>query len=495
MTTGHDRCSHDCTILHTSSIYASLLAALFVACASPGSAAPHAQPAASVPTPGDGGPAGEGDETAHDGGSPGPLDLRLDGAFARSAHPLRDGGFLVLYEHPVHLKERWGRPLRWVTWIDGTGHVRAQREATTGRELLDAAAHPSGDVTLLEASNEGYFVLRLDPNGMVRVETRLVDDVIWAEPPAMLPIESRSRIEETTHDTGRLAADGEQVFVATRTGRHSVIAYRMRAEAKELVTTARTLVVPAHSIAPTGLNGGSYDTFDQLGAHYGVFVAIGADGVGWVGTGHARLETGAFVRAHANVFGEKLVTDPDYLDVYVSRISPDGTRLGTTVVSTENDEQLYGIRAVVDGVVALGRSEKWNELGTGFDVLVARIDHAGVPTVRTFDVDRGDIAFDVAEADDGDLLVAGASGYAQNPSGASVTEESHTFVRRLHADGTTAPIAGIPDGPRHSEVRFVLARSGALVVGGMVDGPGTHSADGDPRRLDARAFIKEVPAD
>ncbi|HVJ93163.1 MAG TPA: hypothetical protein VM580_25355 [Labilithrix sp.] len=437
-------------------------------------------------------PPGDGDVApVPDAGTPDAPEIGVEGMFARGAHALPGGGLIVLYEKPVHTKERWGRPLRSVVWTDDFGRASARRDASVGRELLDAVVHPSGDITIVEASNEGYFLVRLDAHRSVRGETHLVDDEILTDPPALGPAESRSPIEEVTHDTARLAAVGEGVFLGTRTGRHSVIAYRIDFEGSAFGVRSRTLIVPAHGITPTAMYGGTYDTFGQLDAHYGVFVAVDSSNMGWVGVGHARIELGAMVKAHAKVFGEALETDPDWLDAYVTRVSPDGKRLGTSVISTPNDEQLYGLRAIDDAVYALGRSEQWNAEGTGFDAMVARVDRHGAVALTTFDVDRGDIAFDVVAPKVGGLVVVGASGYSQNPAGASVSEESRTFARWFTGDGSTAML-DVPNGPRHNEVRFGIEHDGGLLVGGMLDGPGTHSADGDLSLLRARAFVTQA---
>lgn len=429
---------------------------------------------------------------------PPPLDVRVDGAFARAAHPLPQGGLLVLHETPVHLKTAWGYPRRRAVWLDALGKELHRQEAAPSRELLDAVVHPSGEVTLLEASKDGYILSRVDDQRTPRGETKLVDDAILTDPPAITPAESRSPIEEHTHDAARIAADGEDVFVGARTGRHSVIAYRAHWTADGgFAVAARTLVVPAYPITATALNGGSYDTFGQLDAHYGVFVAVDpATGLGWVGVGHARLENGAMVKAHAKVFGETLATDPDFLDAFVSRVARDGTRLGTSVISTPNDEQLYALRAADrDGVYALGRTERWNAEGTGFDGLVAHVGIDGSVSTRTVDVERSDIVFDVAPVKEG-LLVVGASGYWQNPNGASISEESHVFARLLRADGTSevAPLDLAVDGPRHNEARFLVPgrAPGEWIAGGMLDGPGTHSADSDAALLRATGFVKAL---
>lgn len=50
----------------------------------------------------------------------------------------------------------------------------------------------------------------------------------------------------------------------------------------------------------------------------------------------------------------------------------------------------------------------------------------------------------------------------------------------------------VPVAPRHNEGRFVRWAGDRLLVGGMLDGPGTHSADGDPSLLRARGFLRQV---
>jgi hypothetical protein len=467
------------------------LFALVGACSAGEASVAPSSPAPSEPsTPSAGAPVDEA--PLPDTGRP-VLDLRIDGVFARAAHPLPGGALLVIYETPVRTTERWGRPLRMLAWIDASGRELRRRGATEGRELLDAVVHPSGEITIVEASSDGFVLVRLGASGDVHGETWLVDEAIFTDPPTMGASESRSPIEVVTHDVARIAVVGEGAFLATRTGRHSVIAYHVDFGGSAFAIRTRTLVVPAHSITPSALNGGTYDTFGQLDAHYGVSVAVDSSGIGWVGVEHARMDAGAMVKAHEKVFGEKLVTDPDWLDVFVTRVSLSGKRLGTSVVSTPDDEQLYALRAANDGVYALGRSERWNAEGTGFDALVAHIDTKGTVDLRTFDVERGDVAFDALPAKDGGVIVVGASGYRQNPSGASISEESHTFVRWLRADGTVTRLHA-PDGPRHSEARFVLEGEEDFVVGGMIDGPGTHSADSDPRLLRARAFVTRTAA-
>lgn len=431
------------------------------------------------------------DDAGGDAGPTGPPELFLSGRFARSAHVLAGGARAVVFEKPQSLRNLSARdPDRTLAWVDPDGVIRQFANPPAGHALLDATVHPSGEVTVLHASEKGFFLGRYGADRKPRAYFPIVDPAIATDPPTMAEAESTSPIEEHTHDVGRIAADGESVVLATRTGRHSVVAYRVSFDAGSAAfgIASRTLVVPAHSISPVGLIGGTYDTFGQLDAHYGVHVARGSSGIAWIAVSHARVESGAMLKAHAKVFGESLTTDPDMLDLFVTRVAPNGARLGTSVVSTANEDQLYGLRAIGDDAYAVGRTEHWNEQGTGFDALVAKIDAQGAVTSREVAIDRGDIAFDVGPAPDGGLVVVGASGYWQNPHGASISEESNAFALWIHPDGTESPLE-VPNGPRHNEARFVLPlAAGALWIGGMHNGPGTHSADGSPERLRADGF-------
>jgi hypothetical protein len=203
----------------------------------------------------------------------------------------------------------------------------------------------------------------------------------------------------------------------------------------------------------------------------------------------ARNRPGAGLKS---VFGEEIKGDPDAFDVYVVRFGADGRRLGTSVVTTPEYDEIYGLRAFDDGAYVVGRTEHWNEQGTGFDAIVGRVDgRTGATSVTEVDVAQSDIAFDLARTRAG-LVVVGASDYAQNPHGASITEHSKNFARLLLEDGTSRDLL-VRDGPRHNETRFVLSHgTSSVLVGGMVDGPGTHSADQDDSLLRASGFLTEI---
>ena len=295
-------------------------------------------------------------------------------------------------------------------------------------------------------------------------------------------------METLTRDAGRLEATGEGVMVAARNGRHSVIAYGYD---DRLERVWRTLVVPGYPLYGIGLTGGTYDTFGQLACHTSVHVAVDDSGRGYVAVQHPHNGEQTLLKAHEQVFGETLEGDPDGLDLYVTRLnSADGQRLGTSVVGTPEQDELYGLRAAHGSVLVSGRKEYPNETGTGFDALVARVDGStGSVEVRELDVDRSDLAFDAALLEDDVWLVAGVSGYDQNPHGASISEASVAFVQLVPKTGAATALA-TPNGKRHNEARTLTQRlDGTWLVGGMHDGPGTHSADGDPSQLTAWGFV------
>lgn len=446
--------------------------------------------------------AGVLDGSAFDGGGdagpsrpawPQALDVRVDAWFVRKAIPLRAGGVITLVEQPRHLHVGFGLPRRELRWFTATGGLAQSTAPAEGRYLLDVVAHPSDTLTVLFSSDAGYRLWRIRDDGTTLGALDLADPDIDTDPPTLAPGAATGPITAYTRDAGRIAAAGEDVVVGLRTGRQSVVAYRYGFSGDAFVRRSRTLAFPAVSIVPIGLRGGSYDTFGHVDAQYAVHVAVDDLGTAYVGVRYPELSPNRFARAIRDVFGETHDNDPDFLDSWVARIAPDGRRLGTSLIRTDKADELYGLRGAANAAYAVGRNEIWNASGTGFDALVARVDGAtGVVTVRDFDVDRSDIAFDAVELPGRGLVVVGASGYVQNPNGASISEESNAFAVLLPQNG---PITGltVPKGPRHNEARFVsLASEHAVVVGGMLDGPGTHSADGDVRLLRAHGFVSRT---
>ena len=107
------------------------------------------------------------------------------------------------------------------------------------------------------------------------------------------------------------------------------------------------------------------------------------------------------------------------------------------------------------------------------------------------DVDRGDVLFDVAALPGGRYLALGTTGYVQNPSGASISEAAQPLLVLLHSDGSVAENLGYTGGARHNQLTTVAALNGRWLLGGMIDGPGTHSGDTDHKLIVADGFVRE----
>jgi hypothetical protein len=108
------------------------------------------------------------------------------------------------------------------------------------------------------------------------------------------------------------------------------------------------------------------------------------------------------------------------------------------------------------------------------------------------DVDRGDVFFDIVPLAQGRFLAAGAAGYTQNPDGASISDSSTPLLAVLESDGALAQRVPFAAGPRQNQLRSLAPRGGNWLVGGMVNGPGTHSGDGDPALITADGFVREI---
>jgi len=454
---------------------------------------------------GEGGTSDGGEGGASEGGNggeggaseDGKLSLTFDDAFVIKAQLRSDGSLLVLLDKPLDMRVDWGSPQRELLLLSESGQPLASlASSTASRFLLDFAAHDSGDVSVLYSSADEYSLERFDVHGQSLGASILSDPLIDQDPPVWNGSPSAA-VEPLTRDAGRIAAFGEQLVVATRTGRHSVIAQRFgffnAGSVPAFHAEWRTLVVPPYGITAVGLYGGSYDTFDAVHAQVMLHLAVDQAGTIYVGVQHPRVGDLNLIKAHAKVFGETLVGDADALDLYVTRIASGGTRIGTTVVGTPEDDQLFGLRGGQDSALVIGRKEYWNDDGTGFDALIARLEgKSGALEVRELHVKRSDLAFDAVALEDGSWLVAGASDWQQNPSGASVSEESQAFVQHLSAAGEGSTIA-LENGARHNEGRTLVdLGAGRFLIGGMTDGPGTHSGDAEPSHVRASGFLREV---
>ena len=133
--------------------------------------------------------------------------------------------------------------------------------------------------------------------------------------------------------------------------------------------------------------------------------------------------------------------------------------------------------------------------GTGWNAYAAHVNRTSgaLLSYGVIDIDRGEVLFDIVRLAQGRFLVAGAAGYSQNPTGGSISEDAAPLLAILPATGVAVRRVVIAARPRHNQVRTLIPWQGRWLVGGLQNGPGTHSADADPALLTCDGYLKEQP--
>ncbi|HET7527393.1 MAG TPA: hypothetical protein VFK10_15735, partial [Burkholderiaceae bacterium] len=365
-----------------------------------------------------------------------------------------------------------------------------------GWALADMAVHPSGDVTVVLTTARAVRLVRLDRHAAVLSDQPFLDAQAPSDP--YFAFGSAVKDDEAlqpvlTHDAARVAALGESLALVLRTGRNAVVVYRLDRTAAGYQLAWRVLVEPGTSILGLGVTGGTFDVFGQLENHVHVALDVDASGTLGIGVSERPFFNFAF-EAHAAQFGEPITARHGCL---LTRVSGDGHRLGTTVIDTQQQAELHGVRATPGGFALVGRvlSEVRAD-GGGWDGFVAIVSAAGrAGPYAVIDVDRGDVLFDIAALPSGRYLAVGATGYTQNPSGASVSEDAQPLLAVLDAGGAFARRLPFAGGPRHNQLDTIAAHGSTWLVAGMRDGPGTHSGDSDRALIRADGFVREPASD
>jgi hypothetical protein len=385
-------------------------------------------------------------------------------------------------------------PERKLTLLDDAGAQAGQYAPPAGWSLIDFARHASGETTVALATARDVKLVRLDRSGAP------IDELAVSDPQAATdPYYDNGGVHDDgsllpfyTRDAVSIAPVGEGVAMALRTGRNAVVAYRFDHGTAQGYTKAwRTLVEPGLSMFAIGITSGTFDTFGQLMNHWNVH--LDTDAAGGVAVAVvSRQDSAPIFARHADYFGEAVSGD---WGVLVTRLAADGRRLGTTPIASNRPIELHGLRADGDDLALAGRVFSAVQAdGAGWDAYTAHVDRASglLRTYANVDVDRGDILFDVVALPQGRFLAAGATGYTENPSGASISEQAAPLLVVLESDGSVKQRIAFTPGPRQNQLRSLAVRGTDWLVGGMVDGPGTHSGDGDPALIKADGFVRQT---
>jgi hypothetical protein len=426
--------------------------------------------------------------------SVGSVDLAVAG---QSVIKVRTAG-----SHVVLLEERLNSifedgPQRTLATVQSDGHSVQTYKPPAGWSVVDLALHPSGDVSVVLTTFTGVRIVRLDPHGSLRSDQLFLDPSSPADPFFNYAggIKNDDALQPALmHDAARLAPLGESLAVVLRTGRNAIVAYRLDPDASGAYTRSwRTLVEPGSSILAEGITSGSFDTFGQLQNHLRIFVDVDPDAAPTLAVGvvNAPMQNFTF-RAHSEYFNDPITASRGLL---LTRVAfADGRRLGSTVIDTHDLAELHGVRATPRGFVLVGRvlSEVRPD-GSGWNAFTALVGQDGtLGPYSVVDVDRGDVLFDISALPNGRYLALGTTGYTQNPSGASISEAAQPLLVLLNPDGSLAQNLGYAGGTRHNQLTTIAPLKGGWLLGGMVNGPGTHSGDGDRALILADGFLREV---
>jgi hypothetical protein len=386
-------------------------------------------------------------------------------------------------------------PNRTLAILQGDRRTLLPYEAPSGWSVVDFAVHPSGDISAVLTTHTDVRIVRLGPNGAVR------SDEVFSDPEAVNDpffdyaggIKNDVALQPALmHDAARLAPIGESLALVLRTGRNAIVAYRLDVDSTGAYTPSwRTLVEPGSSILLEGITSGSFDVFGQLQNHLRIFVDADPETLA-IALVNAPERNFTF-RAHTEYFAEPISASNGVL---LTRVAlADGHRLGSTAIDTHKLAELHGVRVTPQGYMTVGRVlTQVNQDGSGWDAFTAIIVQDGsVSAYSVINVDRGDVLFDVAALPNGEFLALGTTGYTQNPSGASISEAAQPLLITLDADGALAQDLNFAGQSRHNQLTTIASLNGRWLLGGMANGPGTHSGDGDRNLIVADGFLREGP--
>jgi hypothetical protein len=114
--------------------------------------------------------------------------------------------------------------------------------------VVDFAVHPSGNISVVFATATEVRILRLDQHGSILSNQPFLDFAAPSDPFFNYAggIKNDEALQPALmHDAARLAPVGESVALVLRTGRNSIVAYRLDPDVNGAYNRSwRTLVEP-----------------------------------------------------------------------------------------------------------------------------------------------------------------------------------------------------------------------------------------------------------
>jgi hypothetical protein len=383
--------------------------------------------------------------------------------------------------------------------LTAKGDETALWSPPAGNYISDFARHPGGEFSVvLLADDRSVSVVRLAADLKQLALARISDPEAAHDPHASDAGVTDLFGNGLTLDPARIGALGETALVAVVSSVNAIIAYRIPFTGGSWGAPARTLVEPPVGLTPFLPIGGSFDTFGAMGAWFRCPLDIDEAGNTYLAAWAAPVR----IRAHVNVFNDGLAPlpiEPGFLftgdsDLLLTKLGPDGSRQWTRVVGSSHEDEPYALRARGGLVAVVGRSRRLPGFdNTAWDALVSVSRDTGeLVGTRTFALADSSIALAVDRVPNGGWLLGGSDGWAQNPDGLSILQFGTKLLLQLDSSD---PLAATPvryplePGPRHNEIRSVLASASQFWFAGHEDGPIMHTGDGDPTQIHATGVL------
>ncbi|MFO0560932.1 MAG: hypothetical protein U0269_23135 [Polyangiales bacterium] len=385
---------------------------------------------------------------------------------------------------------------RAIVRANGEGPSAVVFRAEGAERLAWAVAHPSGEWTAAVVDGIGAVSLvRGRADGSVRARVAADDPLFAADPLASFvdaagPPRAAPIAPGRAQDSVRLAVDGEDALLTLTTYWGSVLAYRWRFVDGAFVRSTRTLLVPAGPLPVFIPDTASYDVFDAITSPWSTYPCVAPDGSAyvavWIDQNRVRAINAAWSSTLSLLRRDPTLTERPS-DILVTRILADGTRSRSLVVGTADvDDEPFAIACSADGRVAIGgrhRREPGRD-NTEFHGFVALVDGEGATFAPlSFDGDALTIVQAVAFDRGGAVLFGGSEGWTQNPVGVSVGSPGRPFLARWDGRGAPERSSVVPT-RGHSELRAIATSPrSSVALGGIEDGPLSHSYDADRSAL------------
>jgi len=411
---------------------------------------------------------------------PAQREVNFAGTAAVRVSPARSGEWLLLFE-ALQPQLLITSPIRSAGLLGAGPEIVRTYGAPEGWILIDAVAHPSGDVSLLSLRVDPTadyplraMISRFGPGGAVaELELLRLPPPSGTEPPPTFL---------ASLDRARIVAHGEDLFAAVRWANNSVQAYRLAFDGRAFDQRWATWVEPPAPLLFLGIIGGGFDNFHQGDSAFFVHADVDGEENLYVGV----ASTAEVLPNHDAFFDENLMAqaDPasfDFGTAIVTRITAQGTRSFARLMGTPGrNKRLLNMRVADDSVLLLGRVKTGDQPGSwdGW-ILSSQAATGQVRYERNVDVQNGDMFWDAAALDGGRLLAVGSTNYTQNPSGLSVSDTRDSLALVLDSSDNVEKRIALPAGPsgRGNEAMSVTAGDGVQVaISGVQNAPGTHAA-------------------